>query len=291
MAPPTTPGARIPTVRDEHYIMNARVRPLLLFWIGRDDVGGARLTWRGESDSHRGLELLVGSDPAKAPRKINRWGFIAEDVNDNIAEVIGFMKDSGEQTLEEAQAKVDQEGGERATFKAIRTTITGNRAESGTLAFLAPPDLTLYQLDTLLGLFPPEAKSTRTIDLPENTERGFLLAMTSLIHQSALPCRSGSKAGVKGLRTIAYLYNQTLYDLSISSCEFSREIRTKAGVFPEIVEGRFQVRNRKTREVTKFQVDFGTTDALRELPVRMVFRPRWWMEVELLLDRAGKHRP
>ena len=65
-------------VRVEHrYRMLGRVRPLL-FWISREDVGGAQVTWREAADGV-GYELLIGSDPERAPRRINRWGYIGEE--------------------------------------------------------------------------------------------------------------------------------------------------------------------------------------------------------------------
>ena len=57
------------------YLMTARVR-LLIFWAGKDDVGGGYIR-RGVSSEDPRLEfiqVLFGSDPAKAPRAINRWG-------------------------------------------------------------------------------------------------------------------------------------------------------------------------------------------------------------------------
>src|SRR5215467_2728533 len=57
------------------YVMTARVR-LLLFWAGKDDVGGGYIR-RGRSKEEPRKEffqVLFGSDPAKAPRAINRWG-------------------------------------------------------------------------------------------------------------------------------------------------------------------------------------------------------------------------
>jgi hypothetical protein len=45
------------------------------------------------------------------------------------------------------------------------------------------------------------------------------------------------------------------------------------------------VRNRTTHDETKFRVVYGASGELCGVPVRAVFRPRWWMEVELLLDR------
>src|SRR5579862_8843205 len=57
------------------YMMTARVR-LLFFWAGKDDVGGGYIRRGISADDPRKevFEVLFGSDPAKAPRAINRWG-------------------------------------------------------------------------------------------------------------------------------------------------------------------------------------------------------------------------
>jgi|SRR5579862_239023 len=287
----SSPVREVPVIREDHYTMNARVRPLLLFWISRDDVGGARITWRSGADGRHGFEMLVGSDPARAPRKINRWGFIAEDVSGGTTDVLSFMKDSGEQTLKEADATTAVESTDRVPFSAVRTVISGSKATSGLLAFRAPPAITLNQLDDLLALVPAAAQTTRVIDLPPGTEHGFLLAVAGIIQRSASPCRAGDKGLIKAIQPVPYLYYQTLYDLSLTSCEYHRELHAKKTTFADVVEADFQIRNRVSHEVTKFQVDYGTADPIRNVPVRMVFRPRWWMEVELVLDVEGKHRP
>ncbi len=61
--------------------MSAAIRPLL-FWIGDSDVGGARIVWRKDDNGRRGYEFLLGSDPTRAPRKINRWGFVREELRE-----------------------------------------------------------------------------------------------------------------------------------------------------------------------------------------------------------------
>jgi hypothetical protein len=33
----------LPVVKEHRYRMSAKIRPLLLFWIGKDNVGGARV--------------------------------------------------------------------------------------------------------------------------------------------------------------------------------------------------------------------------------------------------------
>ena len=68
------PSVSLPKVAEHRYRVAARIRPLLLFWIGRDNVGSARIAWYRGAGEDRGFELLLGSDPARAPRRINQWG-------------------------------------------------------------------------------------------------------------------------------------------------------------------------------------------------------------------------
>jgi len=277
-------SAPVPAGREHSYIVNARVRPVLLFWIGRDNIGGARLTWRQGVDGRRAFEFLIGSDPARAPRRINRWGFIVEELDADNAEVLGVMSESNEQTIEEAKARTARENGDVSAFKALRTSITGNRAVSGTMTVLAPAELTYRDLDALLALIPSEAPGVRTLELPPGTEKGFLVAMDSLMRAGIAPCRSADDGGTKGKSTIPYVYNRTLYDLSLLSCDYEPQLRTKTGTFADVVDGQFQLRNRTTNDETKFRVSYGISGELHGVPVRAVFRPRWWMEIELLLE-------
>lgn len=281
------PGSTVPFVRRRSFLVNVRIRPLL-FWIGRDAIGDAHLTWRAGTGGHRAFAFLIGSDPARTPRKINRWGFIVEELNDAGGEILAVMKDSGEKTIEEAEAGIARET-ETSTFKAVRTTIDGSRVSSGSITFHAPAHLTYRELEALLALMPNEPSQVRTVELPPGTEKGFLAAMDSLIRASLGPCGTASGSN-KGVPLIPYLYNHTFYDLSLESCEFRSRLRTKTDTFADVVDSRFQMRNRTTRHKTPFRVIYGTSGELSEVPVRAVFRPHWWMEVELVLDRSA-NRP
>jgi len=278
-----TPGAGQSATTQFEYVVNARVRPLL-FWIGRDDVGGGRITWR-EAGSDRGIELLVGSDPARTPRQINRWGFIREESSGDATRVLGVMKESSEETLDEAEARIERERAGDVVFKAIRATITGRSAVGGTMTLRTPSNLTYHQLDVLLPLIPLEPPVQRSLELPAGTQHGFLRGMTVLIGESTGPCRTSGKMAARTISKVPYVYKQTLYDLSLVSCEYVPELQTKRGSFFEIVKGRFETRNRTTGNVTHFQVAFGTSGEQNGRPVRIVFRPRWWLEFELLLDQ------
>jgi hypothetical protein len=61
----------LPIATEHRYRMLAKVRPLLL-WISRDNGGDARITRRSDGADSLSFELLVGSHPARAPRRIKR---------------------------------------------------------------------------------------------------------------------------------------------------------------------------------------------------------------------------
>jgi hypothetical protein len=50
-----------------------------------------------------------------------------------------------------------------------------------------------------------------------------------------------------------------------------------------VLTSEFVVTNRATRETTEFEIAYGTEDTLSEVPVRIVYRPRWWLELQLTL--------
>lgn len=54
--------------------MAARIRPFLLFWIGRDHVGGGRVVWRrGEGDTVA-YELLIAEEVFTGLIEVNSDG-------------------------------------------------------------------------------------------------------------------------------------------------------------------------------------------------------------------------
>ena len=92
-----TPTVTVPStvmVERHHYSMSARVRPLLVFWISRSGVGDAVVTKRRGPDQS-GYSLLIGSDPDRAPRRINRWGYIDEELHGAEAHIIGGPDNRG----------------------------------------------------------------------------------------------------------------------------------------------------------------------------------------------------
>ena len=62
---------------------------LLFVWASADDVGGARMSWRS-GEQNQSVALLIGSEPRRAPRGVNEWGYIREDVSSDSTKVFGI---------------------------------------------------------------------------------------------------------------------------------------------------------------------------------------------------------
>ena len=134
-----------------------------------------------------------------------------------------------------------------------------------------PDPRTYHDLDDVLTMSP----STRTalnVAVRPRAESGFLRAVTSLMQESASTYR-GSLKPPAGLHRL-YVYGGTLYDMTL------RRWR-KADAADEL-ESDFQVRNRTTGTTTQFQISYATSGSDPGVARRIVYRPRWWLELELL---------
>lgn len=271
-------------VRTHRYRMSAKARPLL-FWIGRDDVGEARAVWRRNGDSI-GYELLIGSDPRKAPMKINRWGYIAEQLAAGQACVVGVMKQSNDASVDEARARLASEARDgRHVFKAIRASATATEERAGVSTVAVERDLTLHDLPALLAAVEAPPAAVRSVHLPAGTRPGFLISLAELVHTSVENYRTGTRPAAPLAAT--YVYNGILNDLTLRRSERLREFRAKRRTWRNVVRASFESRNRKTGEVSRFDVVYGLDGPLAEIPLHATYQPNWWFHVELALDDVG----
>jgi hypothetical protein len=270
----------LPSLAEHRYRMLARVRPLL-FWISRDDVGGARITWRGDGPTASGYELLIGSDPAKAPRRINRWGYIAEETRGADASVLGVMKESNEKSIEEAQARINASGD--YVFKAIRAFAADNNETAGITTIRVTRDFTYRDLKALLELVsnskPDEAPKAAA--LPAGARPGFLIALADLVQRNV-----DARGALPKPLTVPYVYNGAAHDLTLRRTEFRRMDDIGSRQYSDVVRAQFETRSRATGEITRFEVTYGLDGVLAGVPVHVVYQPRWWFEVQLFLDDA-----
>ena len=144
-----------PRIRAEYdYIMTCRLR-LLFFWVGRDDLGGGyiKVGQAVDDPSLRMIQLLFGSDPAKAPHAINRWGAGTEVLRSDGSKTpqssafVGFMKSSKGESVSAMQRELSHEkGAGKHLFEAIISRVDGAQAISTTVPFCSDKDYDMHQL-------------------------------------------------------------------------------------------------------------------------------------------------
>jgi hypothetical protein len=269
-----------PLTTERHYTLTARVRPLL-FWISRAGVGGARIAWEEEADGVRQIELLIGSDPARAPRKINRWGYIRESFSASGLELLGIMTESEEESVDQARARIDEVGGRHA-FKAIRGRVRDQRAEATVIHMLLAEDYTYHDLDRLLLRLPDTGRVTPASALPDNVQPGFLFALKSVLHSNVEQVCARGRMG-KETQSCLFVFNGALYRLIILKSDFHPSLTVNGRRYDSVIESRLQTRQVTTGSTSSFSIAYGTTGQNREVPIRIVYRPRWWFEAELQL--------
>lgn len=291
LATSSTPAKDLPVLQVHGYRMAGRIRPLL-FWIGRDNVGTGRIVWRG-GDGSTAYELLIGTDPARAPRAINRWGYITEDARPAGTRVFGAMTTSEEVTLKDVNRSMG-EGQPRGRFKAIDALITGNRACATTGTIETERDLTIHDVDTLVrqvhdrlaGVTPRDAA------LPAGVRPGFLSAVAELMGGTIAARRNGTDAlrRTKG-RTVSYVYGRNLLDLTLTGVDPDPPDASGAPahvIAP--VHATFEARARVTGERYRFELAYAGDGPMSGVPVLIRYQPRWWLQVELVLDESYASR-
>jgi hypothetical protein len=171
------------SVAEYDYEMTARVR-LLFFWAAKDDVGGGYIR-RGVAVNNlreEMLQVLFGSDPAKAPRAINRWGAGTEAVwhkgpvgadgsgdsggDDVVASTFfGFMKSTTGKSVAEMQDELKKEkSGGAHQFKGVVSQVEIGYARSLVVPLASDQDYTLHQYPDVEQVIPWEANDCGEAD-------------------------------------------------------------------------------------------------------------------------------
>jgi len=322
-APDTSDGAAIkeavrwiqavPSVRAEYqYILTCRLR-LLIFWLSGDDMGGGYIKTGHAADdpSFRMIQLLFGSDPAKTPRAINRWGAGTEvdkldgSKTPESSAFVGFMKSSQGESVSEMQRELSHEKtGGKHRFEAIISRVDGGRAVSTTVPFYSDKDYDMSQLAdaqtmALDQLGDNQARKFRRLDRPERgscDRRGGFLSTTEELLERSL---TGEKTPV----SLCYAYNARSYTLTLQRVipvptkDVQITLKDRGQKFHpsyrNLRESQFQIHNGESGAKTNFSVLLGTTGDLRGVPVQINYQPNWWFQIVLNLkpqssSEAGK---
>ena len=269
---------------DYRYRIVGRVR-LLLFWVSSDNVGGARATVRTREDGARALALLIGSDPAKAPRGINEWGYIREEERGEASVAFGVRSITDADSLDEAEARLASGAGP-ALYGAICSMAGLATAEAWVTSVRARRDVTYRQFGGLLEVLATSRRwERRQTARSESAAPGLLTALERMIHAGTEAVRGGEPWPPR-IAPIVYVYKGAEYDLRLQTLERVGQLRTRSRTFRDLVKGEYAIRNRATGHVTRFSVTHGLTDALANVPVHATFQPNWWFKIELQLEEG-----
>ena len=287
------------------YEMTARVR-LILFWVGKENVGGGyvrRGHIRGEQNAEL-VQVLFGSDPAKAPRAINRWGAGTEvysaranfgNGSAGYSAFFGFMKSSKGKSVSEMQGELAKESsnGEHS-FSAILSRVEAGRALSLIVPMQSNTDYNLHQLDEAQSyVFDEFLSSPRPLKETPSAERcprnaGFLGTVAELI--------DAALAGQKAPASLCYVYDAQVHNLTLRSVAPLSKLTVHthpagpAGVgaavdqtYSELVEAEFLSESKESGKRSSFTLVLGTTGKLRGIPLQIRYQPNWWFQIVLNL--------
>jgi hypothetical protein len=282
----TPAPVELPVVREVRYRMSAAIRPLYVFWIRAGNVGAGRVLWRQGSDGRRGLELLIGSDPRRAPRGINRWGWEREDVSPDGATLFGLMRKTDEESLEEAKQELRTEGSGGFTYKAIRSRVTGGRVRAENTLWRVPRDLSYHDLAELQALVrsaPAAPPRVREAALPPGTHAGFLFAAERTIDRAVAAALSSPRQLLSNVRE-TFTFNASLYDLRLKSSEWVETASYGGRRYERLVRLNCEHYNREKRTREGFVLVCPTDGLLARVPVYIEYQPKWWFRASGVLD-------
>jgi hypothetical protein len=285
------------------YTMTARLR-LLLFWVGKDDVGGGYIR-RGalpQDPASDVIELLIGSDPAKAPRAINRWGAASEIVRRPMGQghgaesstFFGFMKvSSGASAAEMERELASEKRGGAFLFTAIVNQGDRNADFAKVVPLSSDTDFTIHQLD--------QAKAMVFEHLIESEGHFKEIAASQI---QACGRREGFLESVAELvdaaveerehpAPLCYLYDGEQHQLTLAQItqvpsetvrlSLRDEPHEYVRTYNSLVLARFENFNEATEKKTGFELLLGTTGNLRGVPVQIRYQPNWWFQAILNL--------
>jgi hypothetical protein len=272
--PTEIPGRNLPVVREHTYRMAGKIR-LVMLWVGRDDVGSGVIRWRGGSD-HKAIELLIGSDPKRAPGQLNKWGYLVEEMRGRESSVVGLISQENDDRLSDVKAGLKTRKEQRA-FDTVRGYVAAadGTARVGTLH--APSQLTYHDADTVLNaVLGDNSLGVKRLARTSGIRSGFLTSLTELLDDTVAKSNRN--------RRIQYVHGDRLYQLRVIEsarlARFERDGRT----WHDVMRGRFETGEVGNRSGTRFELVYGASGPLAGIPIVISYQPKWWLQVDLVLN-------
>jgi hypothetical protein len=277
----------LPVVAEYRYRITGKVR-LLLFWVSKDGVGGARIRVRHGEPNASGLDLLIGSDPKRAPRATNRWGYILEETRGDQTTVVGLMKKSDEDTLDQATSNVARESKGGVVFKMIQARVTPAESVARVTTVTVPRDYSYRELGLLVDALAADTTPPRirTLAAAPGGRPGLLSSIAELIRDAGDAVQRTGRA--PGRKSLPYVYYSKQYDVARVSSSVETGEAYGGVTYPKLLRANFEVRARGESWIERFTIVSGIEGPLSGVPVFVHYQPRWWFAVEMVLDDREK---
>jgi hypothetical protein len=270
----------LPVTRQHHYRMAGKVRMFLL-WVGREDVGGAIINWRG-GGHERAYELLIGSDPSKAPGQLNKWGYLVEEIRGADASVVGLISKDDEDRLSDVKEGLAARQ-TRRPFDTVRGGIGYTEAYARVGTLFAPSHLTYRDARAVLDLvLEDKTKPVKRLPRPGGVRSGFLTSLSELIDTTLARHDRGKSLKVE---PIPYVHGDRLFELRLLETTSLPRFELDGRVYERVTRSRFETARVGNRVGTRFELVYGASGHLTGIPILVSYQPKWWLQVDLVLQQ------
>jgi len=301
-----------------HYRMAGRVR-LLLFWVGKDDVGGGSITFSDRflpsaQLKAEGIEVLFGSNPKQVPGGINRWGYgqewaywkVPNDASEGELQYTvftGFMRHSDEEALSQVfTSRQHEQSSQLYWYDGIESVVRPGETVSHVRHFAEPQEFDYQQSELVqsayrqrLGAGPPDkTKVLNNGSRLYSTPYGFLTCLREVSRQISNRFQSRGEEFLKGHYSATYAYNANTYVLEVTRLKYHSSFsltdrepegkgRSTTQQFSDVAEVDLRLRNQTDGSKHDFSLWFPLRGIQQGVPLRILDKPRWWLQVDLRL--------
>jgi hypothetical protein len=263
--------------------MAGRVR-VLLFWIGREDVGSGVIKWR-QSGDERAFELLIGSDPERAPGHLNKWGYLIEHNHGVDSLLVGLISQGQEDRMSDVLSAINDPQPQRP-FDTVRGHVASSEAFARVGTLYADHRLTAREADTVLaGVLANTSLPLKRITRSPDVRGGFLTAISELIAVSLAKVGTDRQAARdRIMKPIRYVHGDRLYELrALESARLAR-VSHAGRTFDNVVRARFETQQVGAPSGTRFDLVYGAEGEMAGVPMVISYQPKWWLHVDLVLQ-------
>jgi len=284
------------------YVMTCKVR-FVFFWGGKDDVGGGyvHIGKAVGDDREEMVQLLFGSDPAKAPLNINRWGagtevLRAQDSGQPAASAFfGFMKSSKGQSVLAMRSELSKEKAEGShLFEGVISRVDQDRALTASVPYTSNRDFDLHQYGDAekAALQQLENSPSRHIGRVDGPARQTFPRVGEFL-TTILQLMGDATAGHATPESLTYIYNARHYTATLVNVQHVADktvhvqFHANGGsldrVYHRLNNAHFEVTCQETGSKSIFDIVLGTEGNLRGTPIQINYQPNWWFQVVLNL--------